>query len=137
MREGEATLLIGVPRLYDALFSGIADRIAPWDAARRLLDAVLRAVGWVRKTTGRSPGRPLFRPIHDQFAPRLRIMASGGAPLDPELGWKLEALGWPDPKNGKDGFSGVFGGFSFPRCDNGRRQRWFFAYCTEIPGANG
>ncbi|MFP4422420.1 MAG: AMP-binding protein [Desulfococcaceae bacterium] len=95
LREGDATLLIGVPRLYDALYSGIADRIAPWAAARRVLDAVLRAVGWVRKTTGRSPGRLLFRPLHEQFAPRLRIMASGGAPLDPELGWKLEALGWP------------------------------------------
>jgi long-chain acyl-CoA synthetase len=39
-------------------------------------------------------GKWLLRPLHQQFGARLRVVASGGSPLDDELAWKLEALGW-------------------------------------------
>lgn len=95
LREGEATLLIGVPRLYDALMAGIEKRLTTGPKTKRLLDALLQGIAGARRVTGRSPGRRLFRPLHERFGPRLRLAASGGAPLNPELGWKLEALGWP------------------------------------------
>ena len=31
---------------------------------------------------------------HQRLAPHLRLMVSGGAPLDPELGSRLQGLGW-------------------------------------------
>src|SRR5207247_2153317 len=36
----------------------------------------------------------LFRSLHKRFGEKLRLLASGGAALDPELASKLEALGW-------------------------------------------
>src|SRR5207244_7656379 len=34
------------------------------------------------------------RSLHKRFGENLRLLASGGAALDPELAAKLEALGW-------------------------------------------
>jgi len=33
-------------------------------------------------------------PLHQQFGPSLRVAACGGSPLDDDLAWNLEALGW-------------------------------------------
>ena len=33
-------------------------------------------------------------PLRRRIAPDLRIVVSGGAALKPEVGWKLEGLGW-------------------------------------------
>ncbi len=94
MREGEITLLLGVPRLYDALLSGIVSRIESNAIAARLFDSWLRAEIAFRKKGGSGLGKWLMTPLRRRFGPRLRIMASGGAPLAPELAMKLEAFGW-------------------------------------------
>jgi long-chain acyl-CoA synthetase len=38
--------------------------------------------------------KKLLQPLHDRVGPDLRLLASGGAPLDPELAQTLETLGW-------------------------------------------
>jgi len=94
LRDGRVTLLFGVPRLYDALFEGLASRFGSEGAARRLFEQGLRAEAGLRRRTGLSPGKTLLGPLRRRFAPDLRIMASGGAPLSPELASRLESLGW-------------------------------------------
>jgi long-chain acyl-CoA synthetase len=95
LREGEATLIVGVPRLYGALYSGIEERIG---SGRRLAAALFRhgvdLLAGVRRLTGLNVGRIDLRPLRRQFGPRLRVLASGGAALDPDLAWKLEGMGW-------------------------------------------
>src|SRR4029079_13046677 len=39
-------------------------------------------------------GRTLFRRLHAEMGPQLRVLASGGAAIDPQLARKLEGLGW-------------------------------------------
>ncbi|MFQ5985639.1 MAG: AMP-dependent synthetase/ligase, partial [Alphaproteobacteria bacterium] len=95
LREGEVTVIVGVPRLYEALYAGIEGRVRargrlPAVAFRALLGASLR----LRRHFGLRLGRLLFRRLHLEFAPHLRLLASGGARLDPELCWRLEGLGW-------------------------------------------
>lgn len=95
MREGEVSVVVGVPRLYEALYSGLRERMGSSGMVPlRLFESVVGAGVWSRKRTGRSPGKLLLRPLHARFGPRLRVLASGGAPLDEELAWKLEGLGW-------------------------------------------
>src|SRR6266536_4158797 len=99
LREGEATAIVGVPRLYSALYSGIEARVASsgW-IARRLFNVFLAVSGFVLSALGRwlgfRAGKLLFRSLHKRFGENLRLLASGGAALDPELAAKLEALGW-------------------------------------------
>jgi len=95
LREAEATIVVGVPRLYEAFLAGIKSQAA---SHGRIASAVFH---WMHALNSRLPrrtarwlGRRLFRPIHATIGPNLRVLASGGAPLDPQLAYRLEALGW-------------------------------------------
>ena len=95
LRECRCTIMIAVPRLYEAMLAGIEQRIAGaprpiGGAFRALLALSIR----VRRRFGRRIGKLLFAPLHRRIAPDLRLLASGGARLDPEVAWKLEGLGW-------------------------------------------
>ncbi len=95
LREGEVTAMIGVPRLYAALYSGILARVqARGRLASMFLEALIQASARLRRHLGLRLGKALFGRLHREFGPRLRLLASGGAALDPDLAWKLEGLGW-------------------------------------------
>jgi long-chain acyl-CoA synthetase len=93
LRDGEVTTIIGVPRLYHALFAGIQAR-AEGGRLRRLLFRRTLALSTALAHLKIRVGRRLFRRLHREMGPRLRVLASGGAALDPDLAWKLEGLGW-------------------------------------------
>ena len=95
LRLGRITVMVGVPRLYSALASGLEARVAARGAlARRAFAALLVLSIFVRRRFGVRLGRWLFAGLHRQLAPGLRLMASGGARLEADLIWKLEGLGW-------------------------------------------
>jgi long-chain acyl-CoA synthetase len=93
--EGDVTLVIGVPRLYEALYSGISGRFLDGGGIGALYFrggmGLSRAV---RKGLGVRIGRAVFYPLHKRVGPNMRMVACGGAPLDTELAWNLESLGW-------------------------------------------
>jgi long-chain acyl-CoA synthetase len=95
IREGEATAVIGVPRLYQALYTGIKTQATgKGRLAGSLFTLSTGASTWLRRRLGLRLGKYLLAPLHRQFGPSLRMLASGGSALDPELAWKLEGLGW-------------------------------------------
>ena len=95
LRDGEASILLGVPRLYEALWSRLEARLTGARAGRRrLLHALLGLCNRIHAGLGHHPGRWLFRPVMKRLAPRLRLAVSGGAALDPALGHRLQGLGW-------------------------------------------
>ncbi len=93
-RLAGATMLVGVPRLYEVLLAALESRVA---AAGRLPKAVfdhgLGLALWSRRL-GVDAGRFLFRTIRARVGPRLRVMICGGAKLDADVNRKLEAVGW-------------------------------------------
>ena len=95
LREGDVTVMIGVPRLYAALFTGIQTRVESAGRVRAaLFNALLGLSCRLRRHAGIHAGRRLLRSLHRQLAPSLRVMASGGAALDAGLAAKLDGLGW-------------------------------------------
>jgi len=95
MREGEVTTIIGVPRLYDALWTAIETRVTTRGPAVRLIwHALLKSAALVQRSTGLRLGRLLFAPIRRGIVARLRLLVSGGARLEKETEERLEALGW-------------------------------------------
>ncbi len=95
LNEGEVTLVVGVPRLYSALYAGIEERAKSGGrGAAALFNASAGLCIWLRRRLGLRLGKILLRPLHQQFGPKLRVLASGGSSLDPDLAWKLEGLGW-------------------------------------------
>lgn len=91
MREGEATVILGIPRLYAALYSAIERQMA---ARGRILGALLRALPRLLARLPWHPGGVVFAPVRRRVGPRLRLLVSGGAALDPDLARRLQALGW-------------------------------------------
>lgn len=95
VRQGEATILIGVPRLYKALFEGIESKFHSRSRfIGNLFGTVVFLSGELRRRKGVSVGKRLFKPLHDKIGANLTVLASGGSALDPALTGKLEGLGW-------------------------------------------
>jgi len=93
--EGEVTLLLGIPRLYTAFMDAVERRIgAAGRPAEWAFGTLLALATAVQRHIGLALGRALFAPLRRRVAPRLRLLISGGAALDPGLGARLEALGW-------------------------------------------
>jgi long-chain acyl-CoA synthetase len=95
MREAEVTTIIGVPRLYDAIWTALETRVATRGRTVRFLwRALLQSASLVQRSTGLRPGRLLFAPVRRGIAARLRLLVSGGSRLERETEDRLEALGW-------------------------------------------
>lgn len=96
MGQGHVSVIAGVPRLYKALVDAIESKVnASGRIGRTIFGLMLGLSLSVYKRTGKRIGKHLFGSLHRRFGGRLRFLASGGSLLDPELGWKLEALGLP------------------------------------------
>ena len=95
LREGDVTAIVGVPRLYSALDAGIRARVeSSGRIARRLFYSLLRLSCFLRESLGIDAGKLLFRSLHRHFGKNLRLLASGGSALDPDLAGRLQSLGW-------------------------------------------
>jgi long-chain acyl-CoA synthetase len=95
LRAGEVTAMVGVPRLYTALLANLEDRVRGAGGLAAMAFRGMRALtAGLRRATGFNAGRWVFRPLHRQFAPALRLMACGGAHLDTASAQALEQFGW-------------------------------------------
>lgn len=95
LSRGRVTAMVGVPRLYEALVDGMVVRAkARGPVAARLFSTLLGASVWAKRRLGVSLGRTLFPWVHGRLGPRLRLLVSAGAKLDPTIIWTLEGLGF-------------------------------------------
>ncbi len=92
--QGKVTVVIGVPRLYQALMQAIRRRIGERGLRARLF---ARLLGWsrtARERFGWNLGRGLFRPLRSRLGADLHLLVSGGSKLDADLAADLEGLGF-------------------------------------------
>lgn len=95
IKAGGAAGVLGVPRLYETLLSGVETRARAGGRIGYAAYRTLRAVSlFARRRLSLRLGRALFAPLHRRLGPDLRLLASGGAALDAETAWALEAHGW-------------------------------------------
>jgi long-chain acyl-CoA synthetase len=95
LQHGRATALLGVPRLYEAICQGLFTRMdeSSW-TVRQIVRAGMGLSAGLGHRLGVHWGRWLMAPVRRRLAPALRILASGGAPLDAQLARRLDVLGW-------------------------------------------
>lgn len=90
LRESRATVMLGVPALFENMYrrleAGIQERGSRKFA---LAGGLARAGRWL----GLDLRRRLFAPIHERFGGRLRLLISGGAAIHPEVAKGFRRLG--------------------------------------------
>lgn len=95
LHVSEATMLIGVPRLYAAMLDAIQARLRQRGRGLRAMTTiVLTILARLPGTVRSAIGYVLFRGLRSALGPRLRLMACGGARLDPDIWRTLEGFGW-------------------------------------------
>ncbi len=91
---GKVSVIIGVPRLYEALFTSIRSKFkAGGRPAQAGFDTALKLSGLLWRNNI-DAGRLVFTPLRRQIGASLKILGSGGSPLNPCLARNLAALGW-------------------------------------------
>ena len=86
-RGAEATALLAVPRLCEALWESVSSAVEQrGERAKKLFFRMLRFSIAVRRTTGARIGKRLFRRCTRSSVTRSIFIGCGGAKLDPELG---------------------------------------------------
>jgi len=95
LSEGQPSVLLGVPRLYESLCTAIEQRFeAKGRFVAGLFHGLLAIATRVRTRFNLNLGRALFWVVRRGVGPRLRLLISGGSVLDPSIGAKLEGLGF-------------------------------------------
>jgi long-chain acyl-CoA synthetase len=95
MKEKGVTVLVAVPQLLELIKNGILRKFKEMPAIlSSLMLSLLKASGFLRKTTGINIARAIFRKAQRAFGERFRFFASGGARLDPGIMDDLEGLGF-------------------------------------------
>jgi long-chain acyl-CoA synthetase len=90
----DVTTVVGVPRLYAALVSGLESEIG---ARGRIAAAIYHGLSSIsiglRRRLGINAGRFLLASMRARLGPRLHLLISGGARVEPETLWPLVGLG--------------------------------------------
>jgi len=95
MQETGVTILVGVPQLFAMLHRALFDEVRRQRLSARLLfRAFLGLSESVKASIGWNPGRRFFGQVHRKFGGKVRILASGGARLDPVIAKVFERLGF-------------------------------------------
>lgn len=87
LREGKISIIIGVPRLYEALSKGVMEKInASW--AAKTMYKIAGTLNW------RWFSKKIFASVHEKFGGHIQYLVSGGAALPVETGSVFKTLGF-------------------------------------------
>ena len=87
LHEGKISIIIGVPRLYDALAKGVASKIN----AKFITRIIFKLAGLIQSE---KLSKKLFAAVHEKFGGHLTFLVCGGAALPKETGKIFKTLGF-------------------------------------------
>jgi long-chain acyl-CoA synthetase len=86
--EFRVSIVVAVPQMLEVINNGIKGRIP------KTLLPVFRACRFLRRRLGINPGKLVFGKVHRALGGRVRLLASGGARLEPATMMDLEGIGF-------------------------------------------
>ncbi len=94
LQQVKATILLGVPLLYDKMFKAIQRGIQEKKAAAKLIGPMMKATGFLEKIGLNGVKKTVFKEIHRKFGGAVRIFIAGGAAPDPLVAKGLREFGF-------------------------------------------
>ncbi len=90
----KATMLLGVPLMFDKMFKRIYKAIGEKKLTSILIGPLIKVSGLVEKAGWKSFKRQIFKEIHEKFGGSIRLFVSGGAAQDPMVAKGLRDFGF-------------------------------------------
>ncbi|OPL09288.1 MAG: AMP-dependent synthetase [Firmicutes bacterium ML8_F2] len=94
LAESKATILLGVPLIYESIYRIIWKQAAKDPGTLKKLKTGLKISNFL-KMLGIDISKKLFKPVHEKFGGNIRLFISGAAALDPEISLGIQDLGIP------------------------------------------
>ncbi len=91
LQEARATVMLGVPVLFEAIYRRIEKGIQ--EKGERKFKFARGLASFVQRVSGLDLRRRLFGSLHKRFGGRLRLLISGGAAINPEVSKGFRELG--------------------------------------------
>jgi long-chain acyl-CoA synthetase len=94
LQQVKATMLLGVPLLFDKMFKRIYKGIKEKKVASIIVPPLIKLTDIVARFGWKSAKKAVFSEIHEKFGGRIRLFIAGGAAPDPMVAKGLRALGF-------------------------------------------
>ncbi len=94
LQVSKATLLLGVPLLFDKMFKRIHKSIQEKKVTSLLIKPLIKASDILERIGWKSCKRQIFHEIHDRFGGSIRLFIAGGAAADPMVAGGLREFGF-------------------------------------------
>ena len=95
IKRSQATMMIGVPLLFEKMYDSIARKIKAAPLVRRILFKILFGLSWLGWKFGLRLGHGLFKSMREKAGlSTIRIFVSGGAPLPKKIAVFFNLIGF-------------------------------------------
>jgi long-chain acyl-CoA synthetase len=94
LQTTHATILLGVPLMYDKMFKRIYKSINEKRVTSLAIGPLIRATDFLQMVGWRDSKRTVFKEIHERFGGHIRIFIAGGAAPDPTVARGLREFGF-------------------------------------------
>jgi len=94
LQRVRATILLGVPLLYDKMYKRIVAAIEEKRVASLLIKPMSGVASFAEALGARGVRKKLFHVVHEKFGGALRILIVGAASPSPEVGRGMRSLGF-------------------------------------------
>ncbi len=92
--ESRATVMLGVPLLWEAMYKRIRAGIKSQRGGGIYYRVGMLVSAAAEKLAGKNIRKKIFAPVHEKLGGRARLLVSGGAGIDPEVVAGYEKLGF-------------------------------------------
>jgi len=94
IQKVKATILLGVPLLYDKMFKRISKAISDDKVKSKVVPVLVKATNFIQSVGIKDIKKKLFAEIHNKFGGHIRVFIAGGAAPDPLVAKGLREFGF-------------------------------------------
>ncbi len=94
MNKVHATLMLGVPLLFDKMYKGITKAIEADKTKSKVVPVLQKITNVAEKIGFKSVKKKIFKEVHDKFGGSIRLFIAGGAAPDPAVAKGLREFGF-------------------------------------------
>ena len=94
LQKVKATILLGVPLLYDKMFKRIYKSIKEDKIKSKIVPPLIKITNLIANIGWEGAKRKVFKELHNQFGGSIRLFIAGGAAPDPKVAKGLREFGF-------------------------------------------